>query len=120
MALLLVVAWNVRRLSVRETNRSRMRWEMVLLTELKADEKGVVWLGEDEERGGADPREEGGSDVKEKSTGKVGRGGTTEVVWGECGSCGCGGTKISVWVPAKLRGLMGTVWRDADLTLKGR
>ena len=26
------------------------RWEMVLLTELRADEEGVVWLGEDEER----------------------------------------------------------------------
>ena len=60
MALLLVVTWNVRRLSVRETNRRRLRsvaervrqerWEMVLLTELKADEEGVVWLGEDVER----------------------------------------------------------------------
>ena len=26
------------------------RWEMVLLSKLKADEEGVVWLGEDEER----------------------------------------------------------------------
>ena len=26
------------------------RWEMVLLTELRADEEGMVWLGEDEER----------------------------------------------------------------------
>ena len=26
------------------------RWEMVLLTEPRADEEGVVWLGEDEER----------------------------------------------------------------------
>ena len=61
MALLLVVTWNVRRLSVRETNRRRLRsvvervrrerWEMVLLTELTADKEGVVWLGEDEERG---------------------------------------------------------------------
>ena len=25
-------------------------WEMVLLTELRADEEGLVWLGEDEER----------------------------------------------------------------------
>ena len=60
MALLLVVTWNVRRLSVRETNRRRLRsvaervrqerWEMVLSTELRADEEGVVWLGEDEER----------------------------------------------------------------------
>ena len=60
MALLLVVTWNVRKLSVRETNRRRLRsvaervrqerWERVLLTELRADEEGVVWLGEDEER----------------------------------------------------------------------
>ena len=59
MALLLVVTWNVRRLSVRETKRRRLRsvaervrqerWEMVLLTVLRADEEGVVWLGEDEE-----------------------------------------------------------------------
>ena len=59
MAVLLVVMWNVRRLSARETNRRRLRsvdewvrqdrWEMVLLTELKADEEGVVWMGEDEE-----------------------------------------------------------------------
>ena len=59
MALLLVVTWNVRKLSVRETNRRRLRsvaervrqerWEMVLLTELRADEEGVVWLVEDEE-----------------------------------------------------------------------
>ena len=55
MALLLVVTWNVMRLSVRETNRRRLRsvaervrqerWEMVLLTELRADEEGMVWLG---------------------------------------------------------------------------
>ena len=59
MALLLDVTWNVRRLIVRETNRRRLRsvaervrqerWEMVLLTELRADEEGVVCLGEDEE-----------------------------------------------------------------------
>ena len=46
---------------MRETNRRRLRsvaervrqerWEMVLLTELRADEEGVVWLGEDEDRG---------------------------------------------------------------------
>ena len=45
---------------MRETNRRKLRsvaervrqerWEMVLLTELRADEEGVVWLGEDEER----------------------------------------------------------------------
>ena len=55
-----VVTWNVRRLSVRETNRRRLRrvaervirekWEVVLMTEIRADEEGVVWMVEDEER----------------------------------------------------------------------
>ena len=51
-----IVTWNVRRLSMREHNRDRLRrileeigrqgWEIVLMTEIRADEKGVVWLGE--------------------------------------------------------------------------
>ena len=46
--------------SLREHNRDRLRrildeigrqgWEIVLMTEIRADEKGVVWLGGDEER----------------------------------------------------------------------
>lgn len=54
-----IVTWNVRRLSVRENNRRRLRrvaervvrenWEVVLVSELKAEESGVVWLGEEEE-----------------------------------------------------------------------
>jgi hypothetical protein len=54
-----IVTWNVQRLSMREHNRRRLRrvcervvkekWEIVLLTELSADESGVVWLGEHEE-----------------------------------------------------------------------
>ena len=50
--------WNVRRLSVRETNRRRLRrvterairerCDMVLLTELLAEEGGMVWLGKDD------------------------------------------------------------------------
>ena len=39
-------------------------------------------------KGGADPREEGGSDVKGRSVKKLGRGGTAEVVWGEGGRQG--------------------------------
>ena len=45
---------------MREHNRDRLRrildeigrqgWEIVLMTEIRADEKGVVWLGGDEER----------------------------------------------------------------------
>ena len=55
-----IVTWNVRSLSMREHNRDRLRrildeigrqeWEIVLMTEIRADEKGVVWLGGDEER----------------------------------------------------------------------
>ena len=53
-----IVTWNVQGMSVRESNRDRMRrvvdrivregWEVVCLTELRADGEGVVWLGEDE------------------------------------------------------------------------
>ena len=60
-----IVTWNVRRLSMREHNRDRLcrildeigrqGWEIVLMTEIRADEKGVVWLGGDEERGCGDP-----------------------------------------------------------------
>ena len=55
-----IVTWNVRNLSMREHNRDRLRrildeigrqgWEIVLMKEIRADEKGVVWLGGDEER----------------------------------------------------------------------
>ena len=55
-----IVTWNVRRLTMREHNRDRLRrvvgeivnrgWEIVLMTEVKADERGVVWLGEEEGR----------------------------------------------------------------------
>ena len=52
------MAWNVHGMSVRENNRNRMRrvvdriaregWEVVCMTELRAESEGVVWLGEDE------------------------------------------------------------------------
>ena len=55
-----IVTWNVRRLSMREHNRDRLRrildeirrqgWEIVLLTEISADERVVVWLVGDVER----------------------------------------------------------------------
>ena len=54
-----IVTWNVQRMSLRENNRARLRrvcdriiregWEIVLLTELGAEENGVVWLGEEGE-----------------------------------------------------------------------
>ena len=53
-----IVTWNVQGMSVRESNRERMRrvvdrviregWEVVCMTELRADSEGVVWLGEEE------------------------------------------------------------------------
>ena len=53
-----IVTWNVQGMSVRENNRNRMRrvvdrivregWEIVCLTELRAEGEGIVWLGEDE------------------------------------------------------------------------
>ena len=54
----MIVTWNVQGMSVRENNRERMRrvvgkvvhegWEIVCLTELRAESEGVVWLGDDE------------------------------------------------------------------------
>ena len=58
------------------------------------------WGGED----GADPREEGGSNVKGRSARKVGGGGAAEVVWLEGSSGGGGGIETGVSIPAKLGG----------------
>ena len=53
--------------------------------------------------GGTDPWEEGGSDVKGRSAGKMSRRWAAEVVWGEGGW----GIKIDVGVSAKLGGRWG-------------
>ena len=70
--------------------------------------------------GGADPREEGGSDAKGRSAEKVGIGGTEEVVWAEGGSSSGRGikTSISVPVPAKLGGGWG--WHGEMQTGDGK
>ena len=65
-------------------------------------ESGLV--GGKREKGGTDPREEGGSDVKGRSARKVGRRGAAEVVWGEGGSSGGWVIEIGVGIPAKLGG----------------
>ena len=51
-----IVTWNVQRMTMTEHNRRRLRsvcdiiqkegWDLVLLSELKADESGMVWMGE--------------------------------------------------------------------------
>ena len=130
MALLLVVTWNVRRLSVRETNRRRLRsvaervrqerWEMVLLTEPEGRWGGSGLVGGGRGEGGDDPREEGGSNVKGRSARKVGGSGAAEVVWGEGSSGGGRGIEAGVSIPAKQGGRMGKAWKDVDRTWKGR
>jgi len=55
-----IVTWNVQGLSVRENRRDRLRrvaerveregWQIVCLTELRADESGIVWMGENEQK----------------------------------------------------------------------
>ena len=50
------MTWNVQGLSLRENNRERLLrvlervrlndWEIVCLTELRAESSGVLWLGE--------------------------------------------------------------------------
>ena len=52
-----IVTWNVQGLSLRENNRRRLRrvltliekkkWEIVLLSELRAGSKGILWFGEE-------------------------------------------------------------------------
>ena len=53
-----IVTWNLQRMSMREANRVRLRkvcervikekWEIVLVSELLAEENAVVWFGENE------------------------------------------------------------------------
>ena len=55
---MMVVTWNLQRVSFREQNRGRLRnvaewvdqrgWEVVLVTELFGE--GVIWMGENEHR----------------------------------------------------------------------
>ena len=51
-----IVTWNVQRASTRDHNRRRLRrivdyisgkkWEIVLISELKADREGIIWMGD--------------------------------------------------------------------------
>jgi hypothetical protein len=54
-----VATWNLQGVSLRENNRDRLRractyikeqgWEVVLVSEVRAEQDGVIWLGEEEE-----------------------------------------------------------------------
>ena len=53
-----IVTWNVQGLSLRENNRRRLRktlayierrkWDITLLTEIRAESRGILWFGEEE------------------------------------------------------------------------
>ena len=54
-----IVTWNVQGVTLRENNRKRLRrtigfirkreWEITLISEVRAEGPGVIWLGKDEE-----------------------------------------------------------------------
>ena len=55
-----IATWNLQGVSIRERNRARLKraiqwtkgkkWEIVLLSEIRADREGVIWLGEETEQ----------------------------------------------------------------------
>ena len=57
---LVIVTWNVQRMSLGERRKRKARavaeyakksgWDVVLLSEVRAEGEGVVWMGEEEER----------------------------------------------------------------------
>ena len=92
---------------MREHNRDRLRrildeigrqgWEIVLMTEIRADEKGVVWLGGDE-----DPLRKSRYCPSGTSSGGVDRRGPEEVVRGEGCDGSFGGDEVGIGVPTHL------------------
>ena len=50
-----IITWNVQRVTLREQNRDKLRrvvgvierngWDVVLMTEVKAEEGDIIWLG---------------------------------------------------------------------------
>ena len=79
------------------------RLEMVLLTELRADEEGVVWLGEDEERVVLIHGKKAGVMLRGEALEKWVEGGSRSGL-GEGSSGGGGGIETGVSLPAKLGG----------------
>ena len=59
-AIVKVATWNLQGISVHERNRARLKravkymeqkkWEIALISEVRAKEQGVIWLGEDNEQ----------------------------------------------------------------------
>ncbi len=53
-----IIAWNAQRVSLRQQNRRKLRaiaekarknnWDAVLISEVKSESQGTIWLGEDE------------------------------------------------------------------------
>ena len=56
----MITTWNLQGVSTRDRNRNRLKrvvahakernWEIVLISEIRAADEGVIWLGEDETR----------------------------------------------------------------------
>ena len=54
-----IITWNLQGISMRETNRRRLRnvigyirqqrWQVTLITELRAENEGTIWMGEEDE-----------------------------------------------------------------------
>ena len=54
-----IITWNVQRMSVGTSNKRKLKnvanyvtenkWEIVLLSEIRADRNGVIWLGQGED-----------------------------------------------------------------------
>ena len=93
---------------MREHNRDRLRrildeiWEIVLMTEIRADEKGVVWLGGRRGEGCGDPLRKSRYCPSGTSSGGVDRRGPEEVVRGEGCDGSFGGDEVGIGVPTHL------------------
>ena len=81
----------------------RKGWEMVLLTELRADEEGVVWLGEDKERVVLIHGKKAGVMLRGEALEKWVEGGQQKWFGERVVRCG-GGIETGVGIPAKLGG----------------